>query len=81
MVQKLQYHVPKVDTGKDRSMFETVIPHVKLLLVEMVHTQDNLHLHTIKVNGKKENEDTQWSLWSLLMTYVAYTAVNLQYLF
>lgn len=43
----------------------------------LVHTQGNLHLHIIRVNGKKENEDTQQNLWSSLIMYVASTAVNL----
>lgn len=43
----------------------------------LVHTQDNVHLHILKVNGKKENEDTQWSSWSLLVTYVTPTACSI----
>lgn len=37
----------------------------------LIHTQGNRHLHIIKVNGKKENEDTQTALWNSLMTRVA----------
>lgn len=42
----------------------------------LVHTQDNLHLHIIKANGKMENKLVKFinDMWLPLL-------VNLQYLF